>query len=69
MTRSSRMAFALPWLVLLVVTCSAWRRALSAAFGTVDTTSLFVATLVGPYLLGMTGWWVSSRDRQRAQTA
>lgn len=69
MTRASRVAFVVAWLVFCVVAVLAWRRALSAPFGQSDVGAVFVGTLVGACALSLTGWWVSGRDSRRVRTS
>lgn len=64
--RSSRVAFAISWLVLLVAAVLAWTKVLRMPEGRGDVAELLVATLAGALGLLLLMSWLSdyeSRDR------
>jgi hypothetical protein len=57
---SSRIAFALSWLVFVVTAVLAWRQILSLPDG--DPTMLFVATMAGALGLTCLGSWITDHE-------
>ena len=61
--RSSRIAFAISWLVFLAAVVLAWRKILAAPDG--DVTRLFIATVSGAFGLALLGAWLQEYERKR----
>ncbi len=65
MRHSSRVAFAISWMVLGVAVVLAWRKVLAVPDGRGDITGLFVATVSGGFGLALLGAWLSWYERRR----
>lgn len=66
MRTSSRITFAVSWLVLAGVAFFAWRKVLGVPDGRGDVTWLFAATFTGALGLATLGAWLSEYEsRQR----
>lgn len=62
---SSRVAFAISWVVYLVAVVLAWRKVLAVPDGRGDISGLVVATLAGALGLALLGAWLGERERDR----
>jgi hypothetical protein len=60
---SSRIAFAIAWVVFAVNVVLAWRKVLGLPNG--DITRLFVATVAGAVGLALLGAWLQDHERQQ----
>jgi hypothetical protein len=60
---SSRIAFAIVWVVFAVTVVLAWRKVLALPNG--DITRLFVATVAGAFGLALLGAWLQDHARQQ----
>lgn len=63
---SSRLAFALAWLVFVVTVVLTWRKVLALPDG--DVTRLFIATVAGAVGLALLGAWLQDHERQQQPT-
>lgn len=63
MRTSSRVAFAVAWLVFAVTVVLAWRKVLAVPDGRGDTTGLLVATLCGAAGLVLLMIWLQDQGR------
>ncbi len=64
MRRSSRVAFAIAWVVYGVTVVLAWRKVLAVPDGRGDVTGLFVATVAGAVGLALLGVWLQDYERR-----
>ncbi len=60
---SSRLAFAISWVVFAVIVMLAWRKVLALPDG--DITRLFIATVAGAFGLALLGAWLQDHERQQ----
>jgi ABC-type sugar transport system permease subunit len=60
---SSRVAFAISWVVFALVVVLAWRKVLAAPNG--DVNRLLVATVAGGLGLALLGAWLQDHERDR----
>jgi hypothetical protein len=60
---SSRIAFAIAWVVFAVTVVLAWRKVLALPNG--DITRLFIATVAGAVGLALLGAWLQDHERQQ----
>lgn len=60
--RSSRIAFAIAWVVFAAAVVLAWRKVLALPDG--DLTSLFIATVTGAVGLALLGSWLRNRGSE-----
>jgi hypothetical protein len=60
---SSRIAFAICWLVFISNVVLAWRKVLALPNG--DVTRLFIATVAGAVGLALLGAWLQEHERRR----
>lgn len=60
---SSRIAFAIAWVVLAVAVVLAWRKVLALPNG--DITRLFIASVAGAFALALLGAWLQDHERQQ----
>jgi hypothetical protein len=60
---SSRIAFAIAWVVFAVTVVLAWRKVLALPNG--DITRLFIATVAGAFGLALLGAWLQDHERQQ----
>lgn len=65
MRRSSRVAFALAWMVYTVTVVLAWRKVLGVPDGRGDVNSLLVATVAGFFGLALLGTWLSDYESKK----
>lgn len=65
MRRSSRVAFAVAWVVFAVTVVLAWRKVLAVPDGRGDVTGLFVATVCGAVALVLLMAWLQDREGGR----
>lgn len=60
---SSRIAFAIAWVVFAVSVVLAWRKMVAPPSG--DITRLFIATVAGAVGLALFGAWLQEHERQQ----
>jgi hypothetical protein len=60
---SSRIAFAIAWVVFTAAVVFAWRKVLALPDG--DITRLFIATVAGAAGLALLGVWLQDHERQQ----
>lgn len=60
---SSRVAFAISWVVFAVTVVLAWRKVLALPDG--DITRLLIATVAGAFGLALLGAWLQDHERQQ----
>lgn len=64
MRPSSRVAFAISWVVFAAAVVLAWRKVLAVPDGRGDITGLVVATLAGALGLALLGDWLRRYERR-----
>jgi hypothetical protein len=62
---SSRVAFAISWVVFAAAVVLSWRKVLAVPDGRGDITGLFVATVCGAAGLTLLGAWLSHYESRR----
>lgn len=65
MRPSSRVAFAISWMVYTVTVVLAWRKVLAVPDGRGDINGLLVATVAGGLALALLGAWLQDYERRR----
>lgn len=60
---SSRVDFAISWVVFAVTVVLAWRKVLALPEG--DITRLLIATVAGAFGLALLGAWLQDHERQQ----
>lgn len=63
MRPSSRVAFAISWIVFVVAVFLSWRKVLSIPNG--DVNGLFIATMAGGLGLALLGAWLQEHEERR----
>lgn len=64
MRRSSRVAFAISWVVFVITVVLAWRKVLAVPDGRGDVTGLTVATVAGAGGLVLLMVWLQDHERR-----